>query len=113
MIWVRTIPVRRRPGVTRIRAHVTKRLIPGVRTQHPIPYRRKVGKRDIKWGALCVKCNQTVKDGLKPGLAPGILCASTVIVSDEEVASVGRGLRQECHLTEEVLGCLREVVAVD
>lgn len=113
VIWIYAIPVRRRPRVTRICTHVTKRPIPRIGTQHPIPNRRKVGKRDVEWGVLCVKRDQTVKDGLKPVLTPGVLGASTVNVSNEEVAGVGRGLGEESHLAEERLGCLKQVVSVN
>lgn len=57
--------------------------------------------------------DQPIKDGLEPGLTPGVMGASTVSVGNKEVAGVGRGLRQEGHLAEEVLGCLWKVVPVD
>ena len=112
MVWIRTIPVRRRPRVACIRAHIAKRPVPGIRTQHPVPDGPKVGKCDVEWGVLCAKGDQTVKDGLQPGLTPGVLDAPTVSVGNEEVASVGRGLGEEGHLAEEVLRCLREVITI-
>lgn len=60
-----------------------------------------------------MECDQPVKDGLEPGIAPGVMGASTISVGNEEVAGIGRGLGEKGHLMEEVSGCLREVVAVN
>jgi len=103
MVWIRTISVRRRPRVTCIRAHVPKRPITRIRTQHSIPNRREIGKCDVEWWVLCVKRNQTIKNGLEPRFAPGVMDASTVSVGNQEIASVGRGLGEEGYLAEEIL----------
>lgn len=112
MIWIRTIPFRGWPRVTRIRAHVPKRLIPRIRSQHAIPDRREVGKRDIERGILGMKRVQTVKDDLEPVLTPGILGASTIIISNQKVSGIGRGLREEGDLTQEIIRCFGEMVSV-
>jgi len=55
---------------------------------------------------------QTVKDDLEPVLTPGVLGASTVDVSNEEVTGIGRRLREKGHLIQKVMGCFREMISI-
>ena len=116
MLRIPTHPLRRAKRIrtirdARIRAHIPKRLEPGVRPKHPVPDPAELRKRDVQLRALAVPSRvdaavelmQPREDGLDERVARGRVRAEPVDVCEEEGARVGGCAREDADLGEDDL----------
>lgn len=92
---------------------ISKRSIPRIGTEYTVPNRSEIDEGDVERWVLCAELCEAVIDGLNPCLTPGALSTTAIHVGNEEILGICGRAGKEGHLTKEVLGCLREVIAVD